>query len=175
MTIIVQGYALPTATGYSAPIAYGFTIKGKSVPVTPGMAENVSIENWYAVDFRIKRRRPITPEEFALLREFVRVRDRVRTRYLKDQRELRALNREFAAQLGFRQVDSYQGIRLPYRGDYSGLIPVKRRVGPARNRAAPSATLRRHGEGRHEGAQARDAGRLRHPVRGLAARKTGVR
>jgi hypothetical protein len=143
--------------------------------VAAAVLADASIANFYVMDMRIKRRRPITPEEFAMLRQFVEVRDRVKRKYLKEQRELRALSAQFRRQLGYRNVDSYEGIRLPYKGDYSGLVPVSRRVGAVRKWNNPRATLRRHGQGSTEGSQARHAERLRQPVRVHAARPARVR
>lgn len=144
MTIVVSGFALPRVNSYSAPVAYGLTLKAGSAPPSSAVIAAASIENWYAIDMRIKRRRPITPAEFAMLREFIQVRDRVKKLYLRNQRQLRRLNIQFSALVGNRVVDSYQPIRLPSKGDYSGLVPLKR--ASMRNRNTRTATLRRNGE-----------------------------
>lgn len=164
MTIVVSGYALPRINTYAgAPVAYGLTLKA-GTPITPQTIIDASLQVWYAIDYRIKRRRPITPEEFAMLRQFIEVRDRVKRKYLKDQRELVALNK-----IGEIRVDSFR-VRLPYKGDYSGLVPVKNATGN-RNRTKVGATLRRDGSQR-EGTPGRNGGRLRKPVRVHQTRAT---
>lgn len=119
MTIVVSGYALPQIGAYAgAPAVYGLTLR-PGQPLTPSVIVNSSIEQWYAIDFRVKRRRPVTKIEWQLLRQFIEIQKRARNKLARDARAAAKLERLF----GTIRTE----VRLPYRGDPSGLRPAKRR------------------------------------------------
>jgi hypothetical protein len=129
MTIVVSGYALPRVDSYSAPAVYGLTLKAGQQPTVAVLAAS-SIDQWYAIDFKVKRRRPVTALEWKLLRQFIDIAQRAKRQYLADQRENRKLELLFEGALRGRPVrmtDRRLGIRLPALGDASGLRPMKRR------------------------------------------------
>lgn len=115
--------------------AVGTIIPPDAQPLAP---VNLSIGNFYVVDFESKRRRPITVEEFALVRQWSAIYKRVKLRYARDMTANRALERQFSAQLrGTPLRKERSGGALPFPGDPSGLTPVKRREKTAsRSRAA---------------------------------------
>jgi hypothetical protein len=148
VTIVVSGLA----TGINsrgAVIAYGYTLKaGQAPPTTLGELANTSIEQWYAIDYRVKRRRPINKWEWRMLRQFIEVNRRSNRKFLKDTRANQALEHVFAARLGSKEVNhESQDVRFPAYGDASGLRPVIRRDANRTHRArGPRAPLQRGAE-----------------------------
>jgi hypothetical protein len=104
--------------------AVGTIIPPASQPIAP---ENLSIENFYIIDQRIKRRRPITEQEWEQVRQWAAIQKRVRLRYIRDMAANRALERRFQALLRGKPVRKVRPVPLPYPGDPSGLTPVTRR------------------------------------------------
>jgi hypothetical protein len=119
VTIIVSGLALPRVGVYAgAPSVYGLTLKSGQQPTVAVLVDS-SIAQWYAIDFRVKRRRPITKIEWQLLRQFIDIAARAKKKYAADRRVAARLERQF----GTIRTE----VRLPVRGDVAGLRPVKRR------------------------------------------------
>jgi hypothetical protein len=119
VTIVVSGFALGAVNSYSAPAVYGYTLKtqAQQQPTVTQLLD-LSIAQWYAIDYRVKRRRPVTKIEFALLRQFLEIAQRAKKQYAADARAMAKLERQFGT-IGYRP-------RLQVRGDVSGLRPVKR-------------------------------------------------
>lgn len=117
MTIVVRGLGL-SSNDWDGTLEFGFTRRPVGIPNLPTLAElqGSSIENFYVVDSRVKRRRPATPTEWALFRQFLKIRARADTR-----EEARALVAKLARQ--HIVIDSYQ-VRTPYPNDFSGLQPA---------------------------------------------------
>jgi hypothetical protein len=128
VTIVVSGFALPRVNTYAgAPSVYGFTLKAGQQP-TVAVLLNSSIEQWYAIDFRVKRRRPITKMEWTLVREWLAIAKRAKKKYAADQAENEKLERIFTTTLVGRKARTpTQKPLKPLYGDPSGLRPVKRR------------------------------------------------
>lgn len=117
MTIVVRGLGLTSGDGV-ATLEFGYTRAPLGVPSLPTIQELLgsSIANFYVVDHRVKRRRPATPTEWALFRQFLKIRARADTR-----EEARALVAKLARQ--HIVIDSFQ-VRTPYPNDFSGLQPA---------------------------------------------------
>ena len=136
-------------------------VVGIITPPPPLGLPDLSIGNFYVMDMRIKRRRPITIEEFELVKQWQGIYKRVKLRYARDMSFNRGLQRAFEAQLrgqGVRHESGVeQGIKLPLGSDPSGLRPrIRADAGRQNGARGPGATVlhRPRVRGRHRrGAQ----------------------
>lgn len=126
MTIVVWGGLGRTPANQVGPVEFGLTRKlGGVIPGIPGLLA-LGLEEWYVVDYRIRRRRPATKQEWAQLRQYLQIRDRANQR----MRDSRASDRQLALELGRAglTIDTYQ-VRTFAPRDYSGLVPISNVVG----------------------------------------------
>jgi len=112
----------------------GASAVGTVVPPPPLGLPDLSIGNFYVIDQRVKRRRPLTEMEFALVRQWAAIYKRVKLRYFKDMTANRELERKAEAQLRGerRKRAKKKPVVISRRADPSGLRPMKRREMRAR-------------------------------------------
>lgn len=158
MSLVVRGFGL--SGDRAGPVEFGYTLKldpASPVPV-PVQLLYSSIDNWYVIDANVKRRRPVTPIEWELLRQFLEV----RARAAAAARDTREADRRMVRKLARQNivVDSFK-VRTPYARDYSGLQPHRQAVG---NPTGANASLFAHGAGRK--VRSSDTRRVRERIRG---------
>ena len=103
----------------------GASAVGTVIPPPPVGLPDLSIGNFYVIDYRIKRRRPLTELEWKLVRQWAAIYKRVRLRYFKDMTANRELERKAEAQLRGQKRAKRKAIDRTV--DPSGLRPMKRR------------------------------------------------
>jgi len=106
----------------------GASAVGTVVPPPPVGLPDLSIQNFYAVDYKTKRRRPLTEEEWKLVRQWWKICRRVKLKYLKDLSASRELEQKAEAMLkGEKRKRRAAKVGPKGRVDPSGLWPRQRR------------------------------------------------
>jgi hypothetical protein len=79
VSFVLSGLGLDVDS-QSSVVAFGLSIDLGTAPQPPTIVqlENTTIENWYAIDYRVRKRRPVTQIEWRRIRRLFRVWDRSR-------------------------------------------------------------------------------------------------
>lgn len=99
MSVVLRGLALDVDSE-SSVVAFGLAVDIGASPTLDDL-EATGIEQWYAIDYRVRKRRPVTEAEWRRIRRLWRVWERSRV----DRERKEALLR--------RQADEFVPLAMP--------------------------------------------------------------